>query len=146
MITPSFTILLKFPLVTGASHHDKATSGSLVVQGCDFRYLGTPHNASQHRTSRSLRTGADLYGGILTLGGHNANIVIFQRLLQVSWLLFFLSCASRHADDLYPAIELQGINDGCMRGSIVYSLFWFLSTGGGHETILCLGSVKYVLF
>ncbi len=66
MTTPSLTTLLKFPLVTGASHHDKATSGLLAVQGCGLRYLGTPHHASQRRTSRSLHEGADPHGGILT--------------------------------------------------------------------------------
>jgi len=38
--------------------------------------------------------------------------------------------------DRYPAIELQGINDVCMRGSIVYSLFWFLSTGGARNNLM----------
>ena len=66
MITPTITNLLKLPLETGMSHLVKATFGSLIVSGCGFRYQGTPHNTSQYRTSLSLRTGADLYGGIFT--------------------------------------------------------------------------------
>jgi len=91
MTTPSLTILLKFPLASGASHHDKATSGSLVVQGCGFRYWGTPHHASQHRTSRSLHEGADPHGGILTLGGHNANIIFFFSASASDVLVIILS-------------------------------------------------------
>jgi hypothetical protein len=66
MTTPAIIILLKLPFELGMSHHAKATSGLHVVQGCGFRYWGTPHHASQRRTSLSLRTRADLYGGILT--------------------------------------------------------------------------------
>jgi hypothetical protein len=91
--TPMFIILSKLPHVTGTSHRIKATSGLLAVQGCGLRYLGTPHHASQHRTSRSLRTGADLYGGILT----PVDIVPLHSFFLISFLLFFLSCASRHA-------------------------------------------------
>ncbi|PWB50404.1 MAG: hypothetical protein C3F06_12610 [Candidatus Methanoperedenaceae archaeon] len=66
MITPAIIILFELPFESGMSHHAKATSGLHVVQGCGFRYWGTPHHASQRRTSISLRTGTDLYGGILT--------------------------------------------------------------------------------
>ena len=43
------------PLVTGASYHDKATSGSLVVQGCGFRYLGAQCFAASHFPFSSFR-------------------------------------------------------------------------------------------
>ncbi len=83
---PSTHFLLKLPFVTGMSHHTKATSGSLVVSGCGYRYSGTPHDISQYRTTFSLHAGANPQGGILTHGGHNADVIVFQRLLQVSWL------------------------------------------------------------
>lgn len=50
---PNNHFLLKLPFESGMSHHTEATSGLLAVRGCGFRYLGTPHDASQHRTSRS---------------------------------------------------------------------------------------------
>jgi hypothetical protein len=106
MTTPSLTILLKFPLITGASHHDKATSGSLVVQGCDFRYLGTPHNASQHRTSLSFRTGADLYGGILT----PADIVpLHSFFFDILFAILSFLCFKAHSNILFkcPVIMLS---------------------------------------
>jgi hypothetical protein len=88
---PSNHFLLKLPFMTGMSHHTKAASGSLVVSGCGYRYLGTPNSISQYRSSRSLRAGADLHGGILT-----PETLVFL-LIQMSWLSYFLSCVSRHA-------------------------------------------------
>ncbi len=48
--TPMFIILSKLPHVTGTSHRIKATSGSLVFRAV-VADTGTPHHASQRRTS-----------------------------------------------------------------------------------------------
>jgi hypothetical protein len=117
MTTLSLTSLLKFPLVTGASYHDKATSGLLAIQGCDFRYLGTLHNASQHRTSRSLHEGADPHGGILT----PVDMCRYIHILY-PFCSFFLSCASRHAVT-YSVLKKRNINEDA---SLYYMSFGYL--------------------
>lgn len=78
--------------MTGMSHHAKATSGSLAVRGCGCRYSGTPHGASQHRTTFSLRTGADLYGGILTLRTHAVVSVFPAFSSDVLFVILSLLC------------------------------------------------------
>ncbi len=88
---PSTHFLLKLPFVTGMSHRTKATSGSLAVSGCGYRYSGTPHDISQYRTTFFLYTGADLCRGILTLADTTLLFAFFQRFLQVScYFAFFL--------------------------------------------------------
>ena len=101
-IAPVLIILLNLPLSDGVSAYTKATSGSLAVQGCGLRYLGTPHHALQHRTSRSLYAGADLRSGILTRE-HNALKGVFFK-CSVYHTFFLMLRGTRH---YYPRMNSE---------------------------------------
>jgi len=104
MITPTVIILLKLPFVHGMSHPVKATSGSLVVSGCGRRY-GNSAQCFAAMHFPSLRTGADLYGGIFT----PVDIVPLD--LCLISLLFILSLLCFKARVKLPiAAELRGIS------------------------------------
>src|SRR5574341_949662 len=107
MITSTVIILLELLFRDGTSHPVKATSGSLAVSGCCRRY-GNSAQCFAALLFPSLHAEAAPQGGIFTLGGHTLHIAFFQRFLQVSCCLVFLSYVSRHASPT-AGIEFRGI-------------------------------------
>jgi hypothetical protein len=104
MITLTFINLLKLPFESGMSHHVKATSGSLAVSGCGFRYGNSaPCFAASHFPS--LHVGADPQGGIFTPVDKYRCIFFLSCLFILSFLCFearrFI-CALEGRRVLYP--------------------------------------------
>ncbi|KPQ45227.1 MAG: hypothetical protein MPEBLZ_00187 [Candidatus Methanoperedens nitroreducens] len=125
MIIPTVIILIKLLFVDGTSHPVKATSGSLVVSGCGCRY----GNSAQCFTALhfpSLHAGAVPHGGIFT----PVDMCRYIHVLYPFCSFFPVLQGTRQR----PPNRIRRASPlGCMRISIVHSMYWICQKGGARN-------------